>query len=184
MAEQVNRGRAHALWAALEAEHKRYRNAVNYIPTSELKLQEDLRRYLCLRCAGFLEQLTFVGVTYYLHFKSSGPPCAFAISFFQRAPNLNVPALEKLMERFGQEIADSLATFLTSARRESLNDLLEVRNDVAHGRYQAGRKLDPGRYFEVCSDYYEWLCETFYGGVVDVIGEDGFTVEGRERVSA
>jgi hypothetical protein len=151
----------HSLWTGLQAEYDRYRKAVSYIPTSELKLQEDLRRYLCLRCAGFLEQLTFVTVVDYLTRTSSGPSLEFSKSFFHNAPNLAADAFAKVIGRFGSSYRDGIEIFLSGSRRDTLNDLLSVRNDIAHGRYQAGRKLDPERYVRLCEDIYKYFLATF-----------------------
>jgi hypothetical protein len=161
MIELQGRKEVHSLWTGLEAEYDRYKRAVAYIPTGELKLQEDLRRYLCLRCAGFLEQLTFMAITDYLGRKSSGPALEFARSFFRTAPNLSVGPFIKLVGRFGDDYADRLNTFLTQTRRDTLSDLLSVRNDIAHGRYQAGRKLAPERYLTLCKEIYDWYLGEF-----------------------
>ena len=161
MAEIQGRKEAHSLWTGLQAEHDRYKNAVRYIPTSELRLQEDLRRYLCLRCAGFLEQMTYVAVMDFLGRKSSGPAFEFSCSFFRNAPNLTVSAFVRLIARFGSSYETQFEDFLTPTRRDALSDLLSVRNDIAHGRYQAGRKLDPDRYIQLCKDVYDWYLGEF-----------------------
>jgi hypothetical protein len=161
MVEIQGRKEVHSLWTGLQAEYERYKNAVRYIPTSELRLQEDLRRYLCLRCAGFLEQMTYMAVADFLGRKSSGPPLEFSLSFFRNAPNLTVGAFARLIGRFGSSYETQLEDFLTPTRRDALSDLLSVRNDIAHGRYQAGRKLDPERYIQLCKEVYVWYLGEF-----------------------
>lgn len=166
MTDIQGRKEVHSLWTGLQAEYERYKNAISYIPTSELRLQEDLRRYLCLRCAGFLEQITFVAITDFLNRKSSGPTLEFATSFFHTAPNLGVNAFLRLIARFGTNYEEALDDFLTQSRRDALNDLLSVRNDIAHGRYLGGRKLDPERYITLCGDVYRWLLGEFLEQIV------------------
>jgi hypothetical protein len=161
MIEIQGRKEVHALWTGLQSEYGRYKKAVGYIPTTELRLQEDLRKYLCLRCAGFLEQLTYMAVTDFLSNKSSGPGLKFAVSFFPYAPNLRVGPFVKLIARFGPDYAERFEAFLTTARHDALSDLLSVRNDIAHGRYQAGRKLDPERYIQLCGEIYDWFLSEF-----------------------
>jgi hypothetical protein len=160
------RKEVHALWTGLDAEYHRYMSAIAYIPTSELRLQEDLRRYLCLRCAGFLEQITYLAVTDFLGRKSSGPALEFANSYFRTAPNLTVQAFLKLLGRFGVDYEERLSEFLTPPRRDALTDLLQVRNDIAHGKYHAGRKLDPERYVRLCKEVYDWFLQEFLEQVV------------------
>jgi len=161
MTEVQGRKEAYSLWSGLEAEYERYKRAISYIPTAELKLQEDLRRYLCLRCAGFLEQMTFVAITDFLGRKSSGPTLEFSMSFFRSAPNLGVQPFIKLIGRFGSPYNVRFESFLTPTRRDTLSDLLSVRNDIAHGRYQAGRKLGPDRYIILCKEIYDWYLAEF-----------------------
>lgn len=166
MAEIQGRKEVHALWTGLQAEYDRYKTAVRYIPTSELRLQEDLRRYLCLRCAGFLEQMTYMAITDFLGRKSSGPALEFARSFFRKTPNLGVKPFLTLIGRFGREYEQRLDDFLIPTRRDALADLLMVRNDIAHGKYQAGRKLDPDRYLILCKEIYGWFLDEFLEQIV------------------
>lgn len=166
MTEIQARREIHSLWTSLQAEYDRYQAAISYIPTSELRLQEDLRRYLCLRCAGFLEQITYVSVTDFLTRKSSGPALEFATSFFYMAPNLGVKPFIKLIGRFGESYQQRFEAFLTPTRRDALSDLMSLRNDIAHGKYQAGRKLAPERYILLCEEVYAWYLVEFLEQVV------------------
>lgn len=182
MPSDKGRGGANALWDGLKAEHERYKQSVSYIPTARLKLQEDLRRYLCLRCAGFLEQMTFVLLTEHIEQKGSGPVREFAVSYFRHAPNLRAQPYIDLIGRFGPAYRAAFESFLGSTRRDALSDLLEVRNDIAHGKYHAGQKLDPERYMRLCEDVYDWMVATFLGDSVEIIAGDGYTRIGVERV--
>lgn len=148
---------AFGLWRRLEAEFGRYHAAITYIPDDQLRLQDDLRRYLCLRCAGFLEQIVYDCVIRYLESKAGGPALEFAKSLFRHAPNLNAESMSKLLGRFGPDYAARFATFLTPVRKDSLRDLHEIRNPIAHGEVAGGQKLDPERYRVLCKDVYEWL---------------------------
>ncbi|WP_375544637.1 hypothetical protein [Brevibacterium casei] len=116
-----------------------------------------MRRYLCLRCAGFLEKLVFDCVIKYLEQNAGGPSLVFAKSLFTHAPNLNANSLSKLIGRFGDDHESRFQTFLTTPLRDSLNDLASVRNHVAHGNIAGGQKLDPERYHVLCKAIYEWF---------------------------
>lgn len=148
---------AYALWTRLESEFDRYHAAISFIPTTQTRLQDDLRRYLCLRCAGFLEKLVFVCVHLYLDATAGGPTREFAKSFFSHAPNLNSDSFLRLVGRFGEEHAARFDAFLTKPLRDSLNDLYSVRNPIAHGDVTGGQKLDPERYRRLCKEIYQWL---------------------------
>lgn len=175
------RSEAHACWAALNAEYRRYQDIVPFIPMRQLKIQDDLRRYLCLRFAGFLEQVTYVVICGYLDQKSSGPINDFSKSWFKNAPNLTARAFSDLMARFGSGHEDSFQEFLSPLRKETLNDLLSIRNDVAHGKKFEGAKLSPDRYLTLCGEIYEWLVSSFLGESLPVLDSDGRTVVRHER---
>lgn len=148
---------AYALWSSLEAEFDRYHRAISFIPTEQTRLQDDLRRYLCLRCAGFLERVVFECVSRYLDSTAGGPALEFAKSFFSYAPNLNANSFSKLIGRFGPSHAARFDAFLTTPLKDSLNDLASIRNPIAHGDLPGGQKLDPERYRRLCKAVYEWL---------------------------
>ncbi len=179
------RKEAYACWKRLKSEHDRYIATVRLLQqqgeSDFLKVQDDMRRYLCLRCAGFLEQVTFIVLDGYLDQKVSGPPRHFLKSVFSQAPNLNVDAFTRLMNRFGPDRAAEFEAFLTRPRRDTLGDLLGIRNDVAHGREFNGRRLEPSGYMKLCEEIYEWLVETFLGESVEVMDETGTRVQGYER---
>jgi len=155
--QSIARKDAYELWAALQAEFDRYHRAVAYIPIGEARLQDDLRRYLCLRCAGFLEKLVHQATVHYLESVAGGPALSFARSFYGHAPNLNPRSFRKLLERFGEPLPSKFDEFLTPALRDSLEDLASIRNPIAHGSVTGGRKLDPFRYQKLCREVYEWL---------------------------
>lgn len=148
---------AYALWSRLESEFDRFHAAISFIPIEQTRLQDDLRRYLCLRCAGFLEKLAFDCVIKYLEQTAGGPTLVFAKSFFTHAPNLNAGSLSKLIARFGEDHESRFEAFLTTPLRDSLNDLASVRNPIAHGEVAGGQKLDPERYRILCKSIYEWF---------------------------
>lgn len=179
---EYKRSDALALWARLSEEYRRYQDVIPELPTAQIKVQEDLRRYLCLRCAGFLEQVVFVALNGYLERKAEGPVRDFAQSWFKRAPNLTPNAFRTLMERFGDNHGQAFDAFLTPTRKKVLDDLLEIRNGVAHGKTLAGAKLAPERYVQLCEDTYHWLIDVCYADSVDVLSADGRTVTGAERM--
>lgn len=160
-ANPIARKEAYEIWSRLEAEFERYHAAITYIPTDKLRIQDDLRRYLCLRCAGFLERLVHECIIRYLESKSSGPALEFAKSFYRTTPNLNADSLAKLMGRFGEDNLVRFNAFLTVTLKDSLNDLASIRNPIAHGETAGGQKLDPERYRRLCKAVYDWMVGEF-----------------------
>jgi len=182
-----SRAEALSLWQALESEHERYHAVIDVLPNTLTRVQVDLRRFLALRCAGFLEQLCFVVLTEYLKQKSSGggPVHRFATSWFNRTPNLTPDNFVTLIAKFGPDHKKAIEEFLGPVRREILGDLLGIRNDVAHGKTSLkGAKLDPARYMVLCEDVYDWMTEHFLGESVEVLSDDGTTVMAHEGVQS
>lgn len=175
------RAEAHSLYQRLVNEHKRYEEFVasTSVPVSLMKIQEDFRRYLCMRCAGFLEQVSYLIIISYLELKSGGPALQFSLSFFRKSPNLTSDAFEALIGRFGEDHKSDFAEFLVdNERRTKLNDLLEVRNRVAHGEEMRGAKIDPKPYMLLCREVYEWLLNRYIGSSVLKYADDGQTIVG------
>jgi hypothetical protein len=171
------RAEALSYWQRLKDENARYQMTVRVLQeqkdVSFLKVQEDMRRYLCLRCAGFLEQVVFVVLDGYLNQKVTGPARTFIRGHFNRAPNLNIDAFTRLIGKFGPQHSGAFDKFLTKPRRGALADLLDIRNDVAHGRVGKGARLDPARYLILCEEIYDWLIENFLGDSVEVLDDSG-----------
>ena len=94
----------------------------------------DLARYLCVRVSGYLEQATAVILRDHCTKNAWGTVQRFAISWLDRTPNRTSDALVKLVRSFSEEGADELLEFLAIEERgPSLNSLIGVRNDIAHG---------------------------------------------------
>jgi hypothetical protein len=122
----------------------------------------DLARYLCVRVSGFLEQATVVILRSHCEKNSWGTVYQFAASWLDRAPNLSSVALIKLVKRFGNQAATELEQFLAEEERgSSLNSLIGLRNDIAHGKQQGMSREQAWDYFKVVEDVIEWLLDKF-----------------------
>lgn len=168
-----------SLKSSLESEIQRYDKLVHLNGLDILdaaKLQEDLRRYYAIRCAGFLERIFYEAIKWYVESNSSRDVSLFSMSFFQKSPNLTPDAMEKLVARFGDRYLDSLSEVLDDQLKQRLGVLLSWRNDLAHGNFPTGAKIDPGLYFELCNVIYDWILEEFIKNSVIEYGEDGHPI--------
>jgi hypothetical protein len=122
----------------------------------------DLACYLCVRVSGYLEQATAIIFRSYCGKNSYGEVQQFAMSWLDRTPNLSSDALLQLVKRFSNLAADELAEFLDAEERgSSINALIGIRNDIAHGRNQRLSRMQAWRYFEVVELVVEWLVDRF-----------------------
>lgn len=100
-------------------------------------LQEDFHKYMCIRLAGFIQQVVLEAVSGYLGDSGESPIGNFARSYLSRNrfPNMTPDAMINLLRRFGPEWEADLAKFLAQGeRRNALDALVRARNKVAHGR--------------------------------------------------
>ncbi|MFH8575421.1 HEPN domain-containing protein [Streptomyces zaomyceticus] len=139
----------------LDATYDRYDRSLSAV---EIEIQEDLHKYMCIRLAGYLEQLMFEAVTGYIASASGGPAGSFAMSWFKKSPNLTPDALVSLVGRFGESWKADIETFLDDGeRRNNLGLLLAVRNKVAHGRSYSGGKMNVANYKQLVDSLHAWV---------------------------
>ena len=129
---------------------------------SDPEIAGDLARYLCVRVSGYLEQATAIVLRSYCEKNSWGDVQRFAMSWLDRAPNLSSEALLSLVGKFNKSASGELREFLAVEERgSSLNALIGIRNDIAHGRNQGLSRTQAWQYFEVAELVIEWLLYKF-----------------------
>ncbi|MGW3423346.1 HEPN domain-containing protein [Streptomyces phaeochromogenes] len=147
----------HRMKSSLDATYKRYKESILVVP---IAVQQDLHLYMCVRLSGYLEQLLHQAISAYVSDAARGAGRDFALSWFRNAPNLNPPALEKLIARFGDKWTDELKDFLeTENNRSSLGALIKIRNSTAHGSSYGGSLANINSYKELVDDLHSWVVE-------------------------
>ncbi|MGA5027160.1 HEPN domain-containing protein [Streptomyces griseoincarnatus] len=139
----------------LDSSYKRYREGLLSV---DIPLQEDMHKYMCIRLSGYMEQLIFQAVCGYISSTTTGAARSFALSSFNKAPNLTPEALEKVVGRFGDAWKAEIISFLDAdERRNSLGNLLAVRNKTAHGENYRGGQLNVATYKRLVDDLHSWV---------------------------
>jgi hypothetical protein len=179
VSERTGRVEAHRLLSGLRDEYDRYLESITYIPPTAIRHQEDMRRYLCLRFSGFLEKVTEVVLSDFIRRKSGGPIREFALGEL-KVPNLTPKKFSDLLGKFGDAYPERFAARLGKVHTDTLADLLDVRNKVAHGSMQGGAKLDPSRYLALVETIYFWLFEEFMDEEPIEIRPDGSTSQSED----
>jgi len=145
---------AHTLKQDLDSTYTRYRAALTDVP---LDFQGDAHKYMCVRLAGFLEQLLHGSFTGYFKSSVDGMSSQFAMSHFKYAPNLRPESVTTLFARFGDPWASKMEEFLDqNDRRTQLGNLLKVRNMTAHGQSYQGALSNVHTYKELVDDFFNW----------------------------
>lgn len=122
------------------------------------ELASDLARYLCVRVAGFFEQATGLILRDHCEKGSWGATQSFALSWLERMPNLRPDAFATLIGKFDSALAHEAKELLgTEERWGTLNALIGIRNDIAHGKNQGISREQAWSYYEVVTFMVDWL---------------------------
>lgn len=116
--------------------------------------QSYLNDYAVVRMAGYLEQLCFVAISGRVNEVSSGDVQVFISSWFYKSPNLTSTGFTDLFKRFGPSVRGEVSQFMSTGLNSNLlNSLLEIRNNVAHGKESGtGQRRDVATYRQLVDD--------------------------------
>lgn len=96
-------------------------------------LSVDLSRYLVVLVAGWMEQSAFELARARCRRDASGPVQSFSLAHLDRTRNARHEELLDLVGRFDKGWRDQLDSFITSDKKEAINSIIGLRNQVAHG---------------------------------------------------
>ncbi|MGH8469451.1 MAG: HEPN domain-containing protein [Gammaproteobacteria bacterium] len=106
---------------------------VSKLPHDDLEIRSDFARYLCILVSGFIENAVTVLATAYCRERSQAPVGNYAGSQLGRLQNLNSERLGQVIGAFERSWRDELTDFLAGPRKDALDSVLSVRNQIAHG---------------------------------------------------
>jgi HEPN superfamily RiboL-PSP-like protein len=122
----------------------------------------DAFRFAHLRLAGFLEQALMSAGKAVCFQMSGGQAQAFGLSWLERIRNPKAGEVVHFVERFDSDWACQLAEWLDNDERKStLNALMRLRNDIAHGRSSGASASTFVDYYVVVYELVDWLLERF-----------------------
>lgn len=92
-------------------------------------------RYLCVLCAGFLENGISEIYGEFVRRAASKPVADFSISMLSKIQNPNAQRFLETAHRFKPEWGVALNDYLNNnGRREAINSIMTNRHEIAHGR--------------------------------------------------
>lgn len=100
---------------------------------SDLEVQADFARYLCVLVSGYFESAICTLLVAYAETRSAPQITAFVER--QLGPWTN-PKAEKIVDLFGaftQDWRHDLSAYLVDERKDSINSLVALRHKIAHG---------------------------------------------------
>lgn len=116
-------------------------------------LSADIARYLVILVAGWMEQSAFELARARCRRDASGPVQLFSLSHLSQTRNARLDVLLDIVGRFDQGWRDQLDRSITIDKKDAINSIIGLRNEVAHGNPWATNAsvARVSQYFESCS---------------------------------
>lgn len=127
-------------------------------------LSADLSRYLVILVAGWMEQSAFELARDRCRRDASGPVLSFSLSHLDRTRNARLEELLDMVGRFDKRWRDELERFMTSEKKDAINSIMGLRNQVAHGNpwIQNASVARVSNYFESCRTVIYRIADILY----------------------
>ena len=106
---------------------------VDTLGTTDLEIRSDFARYLCILVSGFVENAVTALMTAYCRARSQPAVANYAAAQLNRLQNLNGERLMQIVGAFDPQWREDLIAFLDGPRKDALDSVLGLRNQIAHG---------------------------------------------------
>lgn len=105
------------------------------IPSSstDLEVQADYAKYLCVLVSGFFENAIVALVLHYAQQRSAPEIAAFVERQLDRWTNPNAEKITTLFGIFKPDWRTAIEAYLVDERKDSVNSLVALRHKIAHG---------------------------------------------------
>jgi len=100
---------------------------------SDLELQSDFARYLCVLVSGYLERAVAELVLEYARRSGSPSLQRFVELNTRRFTNANAERLQNLLGSFDPDWRQTLESFLVDELKDAVDSIVNLRNTIAHG---------------------------------------------------
>ena len=122
---EVNRQRAH-----LDSVFSRVKGL-----NADAELLSDFARYLCVLVSGFVEQATIELLIEYARTHANTRILGHVERSIRHLTNLKTQRLIDVVGGFDADWRYRLETFIVDEYKDALDGIVELRNNVAHGKY-------------------------------------------------
>lgn len=101
----------------------------------DIEMQAHWARYLCILCAGFLENSLKEVYATFVSNAASPPVARFTISTLNKVQNPKTTKFIDTARSFKSQWGDDLEIFVNQdGRREAINSIMNNRHQIAHGK--------------------------------------------------
>lgn len=127
--------------------------------SSDIELQSDFARYLCVLVSGFLENAVVALILECAQRRSAPEVALFVERQLEYWTNPNVDKLLRLIGSFSPDWASRLDDFLQDERKAAVNSLVALRHKIAHGE-SVGTSIGQVRnYYSSAAAVVEFLAD-------------------------
>lgn len=125
----------------------------------DLELKSDLSRYLYVLVAGFVEKSVVALIMSHCHRQSSPSIQRYVEVSLSRFSNVNKERLTQLLGSFNPDWRDEVSDFVIDALEASLNSVVAIRHQIAHGESSGISYARMVEYYNNIQVIMDYLCE-------------------------
>ena len=115
-------------------------------------------KYLCVLCAGFLENAITEVYGEFVRGAASKPVADYAVSVLSKIQNPNAQKFFETAHKFKPQWGTDLNNYLDlNGRREAINSIIKNRHEIAHGRYSGITLVQIKNYLDKAIEVVEFI---------------------------
>jgi len=103
--------------------------------TSDLEIQSDFARFLCILVSGYLEKAITELILEYAREQASPSIQRFVEYRMKNLTNVNAQRLQTLMGSFDPDWEENLEKFIVDEKKAAIDSVISLRNAIAHGEH-------------------------------------------------
>lgn len=133
---------------------------ISDVPDTSHQLRSDFARYLCVSVSGFVESsVNDIAIQYCT--RHSNDQIQDYINRKLRIGNPTANRLLNFVEDFDQNWRAQLDAYITGERKNALDSVVSIRNDIAHGKSTGITYVGIKNYYRSAREVVEFINELF-----------------------
>ncbi|MBI4970103.1 MAG: hypothetical protein HZC25_18465 [Rhodospirillales bacterium] len=148
------RAKVHSLQKRLDAAFARA-----IASSSDLEVQSDYAKYLCVLVSGFLENAITELIVYYAQNRSAPEVSNFVEKQLDHWTNPNTEKIAQLFGQFSSDWFKVITSQLVDEKKDCINSLVSLRHKIAHGESVGTSLSQIKKYYKTVQDVVEFLSD-------------------------
>ncbi len=134
---------------------------INLLSTEDLEVRSDFARYLCILVSAFIEKSLSTLAGEHCRRLSAPTVSRFAQKKLDRLKNVNSEKLLQFMGSFDPELEKETKVFIDGSRKEALDSVVALRNQIAHGESVGVTYVQMNKYYKEISEIINFVTNKF-----------------------